>query len=553
MRPLFVLFTLIFLLAPFNPTHAQSEWWEDGCDSRAMPSISATTDVINYEEACEHYRTCDPSGEGNTLCQLRTYQFMLEQCPLDDLQCTDGALLFAAAILAYDMPFGESISWRPPQTVIDGVPIGLEAFWNGDYQGALEAYSLTAHEDYELDTMMPVSRALLHMRLNQPEQAFAEFENAFAVVFRNPLAWIIRSELYGILGRVDEASFDVLALNAYLSDDPDLQPLVAPLQARYPLDTTVMQEWLVYPVSVTSLGVGGQFITDQTMESPESVLIGVYDDLNLMVLVGASQWLNEENTGRVVQVLNAVSNGERYIINYPEFWDNGGGMALRKDGDLFRGTEDISFFEGSASWQFMLAPTTEPDPRVGFTGTRHCGTALSFVHIGSQVRGVYWAEGIGYSDVPDGEQWNTLPSPDNVVTVVDGPVCVDGTAWWGGTSDINPSQLIWFQEYVDNAYQVIPTVGSQVLFYCPSTLASRLRANMQGRVVINGLGANNLREDPTVEAELLGTIPEGGVFNVIHGPVCAGGFVWYNVNYAGVEGWTVEGDSDIYWIEPITP
>lgn len=82
-------------------------------------------------------------------------------------------------------------------------------------------------------------------------------------------------------------------------------------------------------------------------------------------------------------------------------------------------------------------------------------------------------------------------------------------------------------------------------------LRIRLAFGSQARVV-PGL-PNNLRAQPTTESALVGEIPGGSIFSVISGPQCGEGFVWWQVNYDGAVGWTVEGRDGEYWIEPLPP
>jgi hypothetical protein len=87
---------------------------------------------------------------------------------------------------------------------------------------------------------------------------------------------------------------------------------------------------------------------------------------------------------------------------------------------------------------------------------------------------------------------------------------------------------------------------------CPGfNLAARLRVGQQGRV-LPGL-PNRLRAQPNTTSAQLGTIPAGGIFNVIGGPVCdaSTGILWWQVTYNGQTGWTSEGQGNTYWCEPV--
>jgi len=83
---------------------------------------------------------------------------------------------------------------------------------------------------------------------------------------------------------------------------------------------------------------------------------------------------------------------------------------------------------------------------------------------------------------------------------------------------------------------------------CPGFLPSRLTPGVWGRVT-PGL-PNNLRAQPSLSAAWIGQIPGGGLFRVLGGPVCADNTAWFQVNFSGVVGWTMEGQGAVYWLEP---
>src|SRR5262249_31627365 len=63
--------------------------------------------------------------------------------------------------------------------------------------------------------------------------------------------------------------------------------------------------------------------------------------------------------------------------------------------------------------------------------------------------------------------------------------------------------------------------------------------------------SNNMRDTPSTEGVKIGQIPPNGVVTLLDGPVCADSFNWWQVNYAGLIGWTVEGRDAAYWLAPI--
>lgn len=95
-----------------------------------------------------------------------------------------------------------------------------------------------------------------------------------------------------------------------------------------------------------------------------------------------------------------------------------------------------------------------------------------------------------------------------------------------------------------------------MLFAAPLTaqdtcaLPPRLLPGTLARVVIGGL-PNNLRAAPTTDSRQLGQILPGAVFSVTGAAQCAEGYRWWPVAHQGVAGWTAEGDSETYWLEPL--
>lgn len=77
---------------------------------------------------------------------------------------------------------------------------------------------------------------------------------------------------------------------------------------------------------------------------------------------------------------------------------------------------------------------------------------------------------------------------------------------------------------------------------------SQLSVGDYGRVTPGA--ANNVREQPNTEAQLVGEIPGGGLFAVIGAAECDDSFVWVEVAYADFTGWTVEANATEYWVEP---
>ncbi len=86
---------------------------------------------------------------------------------------------------------------------------------------------------------------------------------------------------------------------------------------------------------------------------------------------------------------------------------------------------------------------------------------------------------------------------------------------------------------------------------CPDSPPPQLVIGQQGQVTPGA--ANNVRAEPASSGELLGEIPGEGFFTVLSGPVCGDGMAWWEIDYDGLIGWTVEGQGDTYWVVSVAP
>ncbi|GEM_PF-1068230 len=83
---------------------------------------------------------------------------------------------------------------------------------------------------------------------------------------------------------------------------------------------------------------------------------------------------------------------------------------------------------------------------------------------------------------------------------------------------------------------------------CMGVRPSNLAVGGQGRVT-PGL-PNKMRSAPGTAAPEVGSIPGEAIFSVIGGPRCADGYLWWQVNYNGVVGWTAAGSGTEDWVVP---
>ena len=85
---------------------------------------------------------------------------------------------------------------------------------------------------------------------------------------------------------------------------------------------------------------------------------------------------------------------------------------------------------------------------------------------------------------------------------------------------------------------------------CPGFMTSRLMAGEQGRVLPPD--PLRLRDAPSTAGTQLATIPAGATFDVLEGPECDPvGRAWWRVSYRNTVGWTVEGQGEAYFTEPL--
>jgi hypothetical protein len=85
---------------------------------------------------------------------------------------------------------------------------------------------------------------------------------------------------------------------------------------------------------------------------------------------------------------------------------------------------------------------------------------------------------------------------------------------------------------------------------CPSSPAMLKQADIA--VVTVGDGETlNLRVQPNVNAERITKIPKYTYVTIIAGPICDGGYRWYEVGWEGKDGWSAEvGPDGVYNMIP---
>lgn len=199
--------------------------------------------------------------------------------------------------------------------------------------------------------------------------------------------------------------------------------------------------------------------------------------------------------------------------------------------------------EGNGNTTYWLEPiTTAPPacalvPRLTVGGQGRVTPGLPNV-----VRTAPGTTASGANSVVIGE----IPA-NGIFSVLNGPQCgPDGRWWWlvdylglrGWTAEGEGASTYWLEPY-----------GS-TQSTCPGFLPSRLIVGRQARVTLWPDLPNRIRSGPSYQNLIIGRIPAGGVFTVLSGPYCNQNTAWWQVEYGGVVGWTVEGIGNIYYLEP---
>jgi hypothetical protein len=88
---------------------------------------------------------------------------------------------------------------------------------------------------------------------------------------------------------------------------------------------------------------------------------------------------------------------------------------------------------------------------------------------------------------------------------------------------------------------------------CDARYPSRLAKGGKAYVNEDPPLPNRVRVEPDSNAEVIGQIEPGEIVNLVDGPLCKDGWVWWYIQSrkSGLTGWTSEGDRNEYWLTPI--
>jgi hypothetical protein len=88
---------------------------------------------------------------------------------------------------------------------------------------------------------------------------------------------------------------------------------------------------------------------------------------------------------------------------------------------------------------------------------------------------------------------------------------------------------------------------------CPGTYLSRLRPGNQAKISEDPPLSNRVRSSPGTGNKVIGTLEPGERIEIVEGPSCGNDMIWWKIKSLqnDLRGWTSEGDSSDYWIQPI--
>jgi len=134
-----------------------------------------------------------------------------------------------------------------------------------------------------------------------------------------------------------------------------------------------------------------------------------------------------------------------------------------------------------------------------------------------------------------------------VVLLVDGPKCVDNWRFWEILTTRN--ERGWIPES-DGTTPWLEAIGTYQA--CPNTVLSRLKVGDIAFVQEIPDLPNRVRVEPKVDGEIIARIYPLAEMEILEGPACGEGGVWWKVKSmkSGRIGWTMESRNGEYYIAP---
>ncbi len=192
----------------------------------------------------------------------------------------------------------------------------------------------------------------------------------------------------------------------------------------------------------------------------------------------------------------------------------------------------------------LLLATSVPTldaPTATLTPTPLPGTAIV---VGQSAR-VIAEQGLNVrkSAGASGERAGRYP-PEAIVSVLEGPVDVDGYRWWR----VGNNELAgWVAEGDGSVTWLSPDLGGT------QPVDRSIQVGDRVLVTVGDTGKLKVRATPSTAAAEVRQISNQTELTITEGPVEADGYIWWRVTNSdnSLDGWAAEGDGDNTWLTPV--
>lgn len=140
--------------------------------------------------------------------------------------------------------------------------------------------------------------------------------------------------------------------------------------------------------------------------------------------------------------------------------------------------------------------------------------------------------------------WAMLPTPI--------PATIEPTRLASQTPSSSATQIPFASVTSSPSPTLSPTPGAtNANLVCPNTYPTQLKKGIRVYANLYPNLPSRIREQATTRAKIVGMISPGEEADVLDGPACAEGWIWWKIKKDnGLTGWTAEGDGKDYWILP---
>lgn len=347
---------LIALWVSFVPV-AVAQVYGSACSADFADQIAGTTTMIDYSAMCETYMEC--MNEGGNGCILSTLDTTFAEC--DEEGCDFEILLYLMVVDMFnhpDLAYGMMVEDLP----IDRVVEGLELLHSEDYEGARKMFE-NMSEGYP-HPMVSTMIGYLYSLQDESELAIENYDEALAMSLNEPMTYVLRGGEYERLSN-PEAVIDVNVFFDLLeqSDAPLLIAEFGEFMGDYEIRSTYdAEDWMWYPVRMTSVTAGGDVVTDLTDEDPSAITLYAIDD-NRLLLEGLPVTSEYMLIPTIVTLTS--EDGVVYSLDGHFFQEDADMLLSITTTDAERSTGELTMtvFEGQSTTEFILVPAERPDPR----------------------------------------------------------------------------------------------------------------------------------------------------------------------------------------------